>query len=789
MTETARQRIIAQQFSPRILELWQALQALKSCVSFMNTGAHPDDETSAMLAALSLRDGIKISYACANRGEGGQNDIGAQTTCDLGVLRTAEMEQAADALNLNMYWLSESPEDSIFDFGFSKSGVETLAKWGYQRTLLRFVEIVRLEKPDILCPTFLDIPGQHGHHRAMTQLAHTVVVAAADASFNGVTLAPWQIKKMYLPAWSGAGDAYDDDLPPPAATLVVQASGEDPVSGWTYEQIGQHSRRFHLTQGMGRWVSPGQERNWPLHLCYSHTAETDSSLMSALPATLDRLAAFANAPAIAATLEQAQSEITRALDAFPACDKVRKAASRALTLIRDAEKNCPQTARAEVIHRLQDKSNQLARVIRLASRVSARGWLATDTLHTGDSIPLQLESTSGDADALEVSIQVPAGWTHTGNSVTATDAAQSHNNYPAIYQPHNPADPSLQVSLTVDGQTSVTNIALESSPLLLPALSARLDPESAVLNTLTDNRKITLTLGDQHPASATASLKLPDGWRSERSGNGFDIHAPDNIAPGLYTAALLLDGQPASVANVFKYPHIKPCMRTYPAELSIRVLDVAIPDVRIAYVGGGNDRVPHWLSTIGLSITELTDADLTSDSALALFDTLIIGLFAIRTRPTLQHIIPAIHDWVERGGNLLTLYHRPWDDWNEHTIPPKRLRIGKPSLRWRVTDENATVTHLLPKHSLLNIPNRINDSDWQHWHKERGLYFASEWDDSYEALLSMADPDEAAHHGALVSARIGRGRHTHTSLILHHQMEKLIPGGFRLMANLVAGSA
>ena len=47
-----KDRIARSQNAPRIVELWKALTALKSTVSFMNTGAHPDDETSAMLAAL-----------------------------------------------------------------------------------------------------------------------------------------------------------------------------------------------------------------------------------------------------------------------------------------------------------------------------------------------------------------------------------------------------------------------------------------------------------------------------------------------------------------------------------------------------------------------------------------------------------------------------------------------------------------------------------------------------------------------------------------------------------------
>jgi hypothetical protein len=50
----------------------------------------------------------------------------------------------------------------------------------------------------------------------------------------------------------------------------------------------------------------------------------------------------------------------------------------------------------------------------------------------------------------------------------------------------------------------------------------------------------------------------------------------------------------------------------------------------------------------------------------------------------------------------------------------------------------------------------------------------------------MADPGEDPHQGALLVADVGAGRHVHTSLILHHQMENLVPGAFRLMANLIA---
>ena len=79
MPLTALDRIARDRAAPRIVELHFALTALRSVVSFLQSGAHPDDETSAMLAALRFRDGLSIAYVCSTRGEGGQNDIGTET--------------------------------------------------------------------------------------------------------------------------------------------------------------------------------------------------------------------------------------------------------------------------------------------------------------------------------------------------------------------------------------------------------------------------------------------------------------------------------------------------------------------------------------------------------------------------------------------------------------------------------------------------------------------------------------------------------------------------------------
>ncbi|NNL17106.1 MAG: PIG-L family deacetylase, partial [Boseongicola sp.] len=448
MPLTDKARISDDQKSPRIVELWKALTALKSVASFMNTGAHPDDETTAMLAAMRFRDGIGISYACSTRGEGGQNDIGTETTEALGVLRTAEMEAACDQIDLRMYWLSEGPEDSIFDFGFSKSGKETLRKWGRERTLARFVHIIRRERPDIICPTFLDIPGQHGHHRAMTEAAHDVMDLAADANFEDCNLPVWKIKKLYLPAWSGAGQAYDDDLPPPPATLTIPGTDSDPVTGWSYARIGQQSRSMHATQAMGRWIKRGDETDFPLHLVRTRTAVPDIELTSGLPHKLSDL------PTVHAEsdLVETQANIEAALSEFPNNAAIVERATRALCSLRKAAELLTDAEKSAFGHKLARKETQLSHVIRIASGVEVRAAFDRDVLRPNDAAEIAFDLSPGNA-TLDVDAVLPAEWSMDDSTVSVGDSAATSDPYPDTYLPGEPRPPYLKVQVTANGVT------------------------------------------------------------------------------------------------------------------------------------------------------------------------------------------------------------------------------------------------------------------------------------------------------------------------------------------------
>lgn len=177
---TARERIERQMADPSLVRLHRKLSRLKSMVTMMNTGAHPDDEQNGMLAWFRLGLGMRVIIACSTRGEGGQNALGPERLGPLGVIRSRELEEAARAIDSDVSWLGHGPTDAVHDFGFSKDGDATFTRWGEARIVERLVRAYRMERPDIVIPTFLDVPGQHGHHRAMTRAAETAIMLAAD---------------------------------------------------------------------------------------------------------------------------------------------------------------------------------------------------------------------------------------------------------------------------------------------------------------------------------------------------------------------------------------------------------------------------------------------------------------------------------------------------------------------------------------------------------------------------------------------------------------------------------
>lgn len=795
---TARERIERQMADPSLVRLHRKLSRLRSVVTVMNTGAHPDDEQNGMLAWFRLGLGMRVIIACSTRGEGGQNALGPERLGPLGVLRSRELEEAARAIDADVSWLGHGPSDPVHDFGFSKDGDATFTRWGEARIVERLVRAYRIERPDIVIPTFLDVPGQHGHHRAMTRAAETAIALAADPNAYPEHftegLKPWKIGKYYLPAWSGGGGTYDDEVPPPDATVAVLAEGREPATGAEYDRIGEWSRYYHASQGMGHW--PKQAENaWPLHLKLSAAGlKKEHSILEDLPASLTALADFEGLPVnVAEALRAADAAIAVTAASFPDRDAIIKALVEAAGWLDIVASSSPEEFTALHGHRIARKQTEVDAAILEAAAVFERAYADPSVISPGGSATLTVELGEGAPDhRVDIVPVPPAGVSFSMDAlahervfslIAASDAPLSGLYLPGWSAMGGNGHAHAKISAEIGGRTVTGTFDLEEPFAVAPAQSLTLLPDALVIPLGSGQTEWPVKV-DISGADAPVSFRTPPGWTMKKADGGWIASATDAAKPGLIEIEPQVDGRPAFQVTSIAYRHIGRASFRAPAMLKILSLDLKLPEgAHIGYVGGGADRVGLWLARMGLDVTELDAQSLVGD--LSRFTTIVVGIFAFGLRKDLAAATERLHRFVEDGGHLVTLYHRPTDGWDPSETPVRRIEIGSPSLRWRVTDPKAEVTVLAPDHVLLKGPNVIGPEDWQGWDKERGLYFVSDWDRVYEPLLAMHDVNEQPLKGALISAAVGNGRHTHTSLVLHHQLDKLVPGAFRLMANLV----
>src|SRR5438477_1856259 len=72
------------------VHLYQLLTKLHTTARILHTTAHPDDEDGGMLTLEARGNGATVVLFSVTRGEGGQNKFGAESSDDLGILRTLE---------------------------------------------------------------------------------------------------------------------------------------------------------------------------------------------------------------------------------------------------------------------------------------------------------------------------------------------------------------------------------------------------------------------------------------------------------------------------------------------------------------------------------------------------------------------------------------------------------------------------------------------------------------------------------------------------------------------------
>ena len=807
--------------------LWQALTPLRSVNTFMNTGAHPDDERSSVLAYVRHNVGAHTVSVIANRGEGGQNAIGTEYVHALGVVRTRELEEASEANGVELRFLTQEMGDPIWDFGFSKSPQETLEHWGRDVTLERLVRIIRETRPDVVMPSFLDSYGQHGHHRAITVLTLEAYEKAADPNAYPEQLAeglrPWQIKKVYLPAEAGSGGVYAD-TGSLTANVEVPVGEYDPILGASYVQLGEESRAYHKSQMMGAIVPEGPS-SVGLHLDRASVPvkETESSIFEGLPQTVGDLAGLVSDAALKAKLNEAQAAIDAAFDAYPRNADVAKALTDGLVAVRAARALVAEKIGLEdelgydLDFRLARKERQLqdalAKAVLLVTRLQAseyevtRGATTTLTLTAfqGGQVPVK---------DVSLALNLPKGWKSAAAapvsgvdlSYNQTATAKWNVTIPAnaeYFDPYYPHEVTGVIRFAVNGVEAEVTVQPERYVAVLPDLALRTDIQSAVVN-LEKPEPITInvvaTSYKTGQTSAAVFPVVPEGWtvtpsferlafarKGEVKSATFAVTPPEDLAAGQYEIGFTAKGAAVSEhsVQVIEYDHIG---RTYivdEAVVDVRAFPVVVPEgLRVGYVDGGSDSVHQFLRLIGVNV-ELLDADTLTYGDLSVYDTIVVGIRAFRTRPDLVAANSRLIEYVRNGGHLVMQYHQPGDNWNAQTSAPYFLQIGSPSFNWRVTDEHAEVRVLQPDHPVLNTPNVIGPEDWEGWVKERAVYIPMRWAPEFTPIISMNDAGEQPFEGSLLVAKYGKGTYVYTSMVLYYQLEQNVPGAYRLFVNLI----
>src|SRR5665213_1486855 len=180
-----------------------SLRKLNELGTVLMIGAHPDDERTNVLAYLARGRNMRAAYLSITRGEGGQNLIGADQGAALGVIRTQELLAARRIDGAEQFFTR------AIDFGFSKTPVENLAKWGHDNVLSDIVWVIRRYRPDVMILCFSGTPSDgHGHHQASAILGKEAFTAAADPARFPEQLKyvqPWRAAKLVFAGGFGGG--------------------------------------------------------------------------------------------------------------------------------------------------------------------------------------------------------------------------------------------------------------------------------------------------------------------------------------------------------------------------------------------------------------------------------------------------------------------------------------------------------------------------------------------------------------------------------------------------------
>ena len=353
----------------------------------------------------------------------------------------------------------------------------------------------------------------------------------------------------------------------------------------------------------------------------------------------------------------------------------------------------------------------------------------------------------------------------------------------------------IRLGMVVQTLAHVSGVGGVYEPLVVaPAVGVRVQPEARILPLDDSALPVNVTVHAQHAAEGTVELKLPEGWHADPAQRDFNLKAAGDSEPLVFSVTPAGDVAARAysieaVAHVagkdysagwqsIGYPGLRPYNQYQPAELRTRKVNVKVaPGLRVGYIMGTGDTVPEAIQQLGVTPHVLSPAEL-SCGDLSQWNVLVIGIRAYSTLPELTAAQSRLDGFVEQGGTLIVQYQ-------SSTFPaPLPITLGRNPER--VVDERSRVKLLDPSSPVLTWPNKITEADFDGWFEERGHGFPDRWDAGYAPLTETADPGQDPQEGGLLLLHRGKGVYIYVAYALYRQLPELVPGAYRLLANLLS---
>jgi LmbE family N-acetylglucosaminyl deacetylase len=800
------------QAQPDAARIKLKLKKLNFLGSVLYMAAHPDDENTNIIAWLSNQKLAATAYLSLTRGDGGQNLIGPEIREVLGLIRTQELLAARNIDGGRQFFTR------AIDFGFSKSADEAFSIWGKEAVLSDAVQIFREYQPDVIITRFPpDERAGHGHHTASAIVAGEAFDLAAKADVFPEQVKEfgiWQAKRLYTNTGRWWNTAINETSP---GIITLDVGGYNPLLGKSYSEISALSSSQHKSQGWGR---KGERGYRPEYLEYMKGQRAVKDIFEGVDTTWNRVPGGL----------KIQPLVLRALTEFN--EENPSALVPLLFRIRDEIAKLPNGVWRN--RKLLETEQLIENCLGLFIEVTADNFQCSPGENTKATV--EILNRSRTPFHIEKIGSVLLNWDTTASIspetnrpvvITTTVSPGKNSVYSDPYwlkKPHNKGlytveepekigTPQNAPAVTFSFHLSVgeENIVVRR-PLIykwvdpvkgelwrpfeiVPPISLNLS-ENVLIFPNREPRSVTLVLksSTDHPIKGVASLQLPAGWKSdpgsvsfELSGRGAELYKPVMIYPsssafnGILKAEAKVDGEKYDRSlQMISYDHFPIQTLLPPAELKVVRVDLHKEGETVGYIRGAGDDIPSALLNMGYQVLEMNNDEITTEN-LRRMDAVVLGVRALNTNGRARYFMPAVLEYVKQGGTVVVQYNTN-ARLEAETFSPFPIVLSHD----RVTDENAEVTILKPAHPVLNTPNKITAADFEGWVQERGLYFPTQWDGKYEAILSMHDQKEAPKEGSLLVAKYGEGYYVYTGLSFFRQLPEGVSGAYKLFANLVS---